>query len=71
LIPALQAARADLERGARSLTAEIVAGIAVTRAMQELRAGEDTAIQAALHNPLISEPVKALTGATSASTWMT
>ncbi len=62
LIPALQTARADLERTARSLTADIVAGIAVTRAMQELRAGEDTSIQAALHNPLICEPVKALTG---------
>jgi len=62
LIPALQEERAALEGDARSVTAEILAGIAVTRAAQELRAGEDSALQAALHNPLISEPVKALTG---------
>lgn len=62
LIPALQEQRAELERNARSVTAEILAGIAVTRAAQELRAGEDSALQAALRNPLITAPVKALTG---------
>ncbi|GAP20441.1 ATP-binding protein [Leptolinea tardivitalis] len=62
LIPALQSMRMELEHNARAQTAEILAGIAVTQAAQELRAGEDTALQTALNNPVIREPIHALTG---------
>ena len=61
LILTLQDHRADLEKSGRSLTAEILAGIAVSQAMQELRAGEDTALQSALETSLISNSLKAVT----------
>jgi len=62
LIPTLQTLRAELERNGRTLTAEILAGIAVTQAAGELRAGEDTSLQSALDDPSIRAPLLAVTG---------
>ena len=62
LILALQEFRAEQERAGKTLTAEILAGIAVTRAMQELRTGENATLQAALQSPVISNTLKAVTG---------
>ncbi|MEI8132208.1 MAG: hypothetical protein WCG34_07230 [Leptolinea sp.] len=61
LILSLQDYRADLEKSGRTLTAEILAGIAVTQAMQELRTGEDTALQSALQSSIIRNSLKSVT----------
>jgi hypothetical protein len=62
LILALQDHRAEQEKEGKAVTAEILAGIAVTQAMQELRTGEDATLQVALHSQLISNLLKAVTG---------
>jgi len=62
LILVLQDFRAEQERAGKALTAEILAGIAVTQAMQELRTGENATLQAALQSPVISNTLKAVTG---------
>jgi hypothetical protein len=62
LILALQDHRAEQEKTGKVLTAEILAGIAVTQAMQELRTGENAALQSTLGAPLISNSLKAVTG---------
>jgi len=62
LIFSLQEHRLELEKEAKAVTAEILAGIAVTQAMQELRTGEDAALQMALQSPIISNSLKAVTG---------
>ena len=62
LIPTLQSMRAELERNARAITAEILAGIAVTQAAGELREGEDSTLQSALDDQAIRAPLLAVTG---------
>jgi uncharacterized protein YhaN len=62
LIPTLQSMRAELERNGRAITAEILAGIAVTQAAGELRAGEDSSLQSALDDESIRAPLLAVTG---------
>ena len=62
LIPTLQSMRAELERNGQNLTAEILAGIAVTQAAVELRAGEDSSLQNALDDESIRGPLQAVTG---------
>jgi uncharacterized protein YhaN len=62
LLLALQDHRTELERTGKLLTADILAGIAVTQAMQELRTGEDISLRAALQSELIRNSLKAVTG---------
>jgi hypothetical protein len=62
LILSLQDHRLEQEQTCRTITAEILAGIAVTQAMQELRAGEDAALQTALQSVLIRNSLSAVTG---------
>lgn len=62
LIPTLQSMRAELERNGRTITADILAGIAVTAAAGELREGEDTALQSALDDEAIRTPLLSVTG---------
>lgn len=62
LILALQEFRAELERAGKTVTAEILAGVAVTQAMQELRNGENATLQVVLQSPVICNTLKAVTG---------
>lgn len=62
LILALQDLRSEVELTIKSLTADIVAGIAVTRAVEELRSQESAALSNALQSPLIRETLKTTTG---------
>jgi uncharacterized protein YhaN len=62
LILSLQDLRTEVELTIKSLTAEIVAGIAVTRAVEKLRSQESANLSNALQSPLIRETLKTTTG---------